>query len=349
MWAEAEREVDGWHRSPEQKQKKDRESLAVDKAIAKYLANCQSERNVANSTYISYQTTLKHLATFLKGADVTGIGAVTISHIRDFIETRKEFTPRTRRKELEQVRFFFNYCASCDWISKNPTRTEGKPIRVKVPKGGATMPLSDDEIDTLLDACDKITNPNMLWVPRARLRAKALILGMCFTGLRISDMITLRRSEVRRNGRVKDHVMVKTKNLVFTRFGQRALEALLAVPLEGDYFFWSGPKKSKISTATGSARRTLYSLQRMTGISVHPHRFRDTFALKVLEETGDIRVLQHLLGHASLATTEKAYQHLGPKHENRLEEALSKVSYAKREATTGQVIPFPVSSAESEE
>jgi integrase len=122
----------------------------------------------------------------------------------------------------------------------------------------------------------------------------------------------------------------------------------MALPVEGEYFFWSGPEKSKLSTATGSARRTLYSLQRVTGISVHPHRFRDTFAKKVLEETGDIRVLQHLLGHASLQTTETAYRHLGPKHQERLEDALSKVEYAKRDGTTGQVIAFPKPPSQTE-
>ena len=327
IWSDAEREVESWQRDPEAQQQRERESLAITEAVEKYLANCKAERNVADSTLTSYRKSLQHLGTYLLGVHLGRIGDVTISHVRDFLESRSESSPRTRRKELEHVRAFFNYCVDCEWIERNPTRTEGRKIHVKVPRGGATQPFTDEEIEVLLDACDKITNANMTWVPRARLRAKALILGMCYTGLRISDIMTLKHSEVRRNGKVTDHVMVKTKNLVFTRFGERALKALFALPDEGEYFFWSGPEKSKLSTATGSARRTLYTLQRITGISVHPHRFRDTFAKKVLEETGDIRVLQHLLGHNSLKTTENAYQHLGPQHQRRLEEALAKVKY----------------------
>jgi integrase/recombinase XerD len=209
IWSEAEREVEKWHRDPEKQQKQERESLPVETAIAKYLANCKTERNAADPTLVSYTKTLSHLSRFLKSAGVVGLGAITISHIRDYLETRKDYKPRTRRKELEQIRFFFNYCHGCDWITKNPTKTEGKPLRVKVPKGGATQPLDDGEINTLLAACDQLKNNNMTWVPRARLRARALILGMCYTGLRISDIISLKRSEVRRNGRTPSHKLTR--------------------------------------------------------------------------------------------------------------------------------------------
>lgn len=308
----------------------ERRDPSITDAIAGYLAHCKTENNIQDSTHTSYSKTLQHFAEYLRDQAVERIGDVEITHIRFFLSERQAareeagltYTPRTRRKELEHIRFLINYSIENEWIAKNPA----KKVKVKVPKGGGTKPLTDEEINTLLAACRKITNHNKRWIERARLRSEALILGMCYTGFRISDMMTLKRSEVRRNGDVNNHIMVKTQELVFTTFGEQALRALLALPLEGgEYFFWNGV--SKLSTATGSCRRTLYSLQRMTGISVHPRRFRATFARKVLDETGDIRVLQHLLGHMSVRTTEDAYSYLGKKHEVRLKDALAKVSY----------------------
>jgi integrase/recombinase XerD len=321
MWGEAEREIELWQHHPTKREEKAVRSIPLEGTIAKYLTSCKAEKNIQDSTFASYKNTLEHLTKFMLAKGITRLSEIKVEHIREFVAERSENKPRTRRKELEHVRFLFNYCVENQWIGLNPA----KAVKIKVPKGGTTMPFTDPEISTLLSACDKIDNPNKKFVLRARLRAKALILGMCYTGLRISDMITLKRLEVKQDGEVKDHVIIKTKRVLWTQFGELALAALLAVPLEGEYFFWSG--KSKLTTATGSARRTFYSLQRATGIKIHPHRFRDTFALKVLEERGDIRELQFLLGHSSVKTTEEYYAHLGTKHQERLRTALSSISY----------------------
>ena len=71
------------------------------------------------------------------------------------------------------------------------------------------------------------------------------------------------------------------------------------------YFFWSG--KAKLSTAVGSARRTIDCVLKLAGGKTgHPHRFRDTFSVKLLETGADLRAVQLLLGHNSLRTTSSA-------------------------------------------
>jgi hypothetical protein len=71
---------------------------------------------------------------------------------------------------------------------------------------------------------------------------------------------------------------------VTTKLHADAVAALRAIPAHPDmngayspYFFWNG--KSKLSTLVGSLRRSMASLKRITEINIHPHRFRDTFAL----------------------------------------------------------------------
>jgi site-specific recombinase XerD len=325
MWGEAEKRIEAWvpEKREAAKQEAEKQTIPLDTTIEKYLVSCRAERNVREATFRSYKKTLEHLAKFLASVKIAQIKDVEPTHIREFMATRAEYTPRTRRKELEHIRFLFNYAIENQWIAVNPA----KPVKIKIPKGGTTLPLSDDEIYRLLEAAEKINNNNQRFVLRARLRAKAMILLMCYTGMRISDTMSLKREDVALDGTIEDHVIVKTKSLLFTNTGELALRALSALPVENEYYFWSGPSESNLTTATGSARRTLYSLSRKTGIDVHPHRFRETFAKKILEETGDIRILQHLLGHASVKTTETSYAHLGEQHKNRLIAALGKVSY----------------------
>ena len=81
IWGKAEREVEGWHRDPEKREAKERQFLPIDQAIEKYLLNCKAKRNVADSTYVSYQKTLQHLSAFLTTAAATGIGWVSTANI----------------------------------------------------------------------------------------------------------------------------------------------------------------------------------------------------------------------------------------------------------------------------
>lgn len=329
MWGEAERLVASWEGDSKKEEADRREAVPVETAIKKYLTHCAVENNNAEATLKSYGKTLAHFAAHLKLQGIKHVAEITTQSVRDYLATRAQFTPKTRRKELEHIRFLLWFCVSQSWIEKNPASGYGegkKGIRVKVPKGGSYQPLDDEEIRLLLDAADTITNNNPKWIARARLRARAMILVMCYTGLRISDVATLRRDEVKGDGMVKDHVLVKTKLLHWTRLGEETLRALLALPVESEYFFWSGPEESKLATCCGSMRRTLYSLGERTGVAVHPHRFRNTFSLKVMDETNDVRTLQQLLGHASLKSTE-AYLHNSTKQDDHLKKTLANIRY----------------------
>ena len=107
-------------------------------------------------------------------------------------------TPHTQRKEIEHLRAFCAFCMDHDWISKNWAKKSKPPV------GGnsVTLPYEPHEVSALLDACDKITNFNETFQERARLRARALILLLLYSGLRISDAIRLERR--RRSGKNPD-------------------------------------------------------------------------------------------------------------------------------------------------
>jgi integrase/recombinase XerD len=167
-----------------------------------------------------------------------------------------------------------------------------------------TLPFSPSEVTALLTAVDQIDNNNPTFIDRARVRARALLLVLLYSGMRISDTVLLKRSRINAEGQLLLR-MEKTKEPLYVRLPPVVLEALSALAVEGEYYFWSGT--AKLSTGVGTARRTISCLARMTGINAHPHRFRDTFAVELLKSGADLRTVQKLLGHTSIKTTEKHY------------------------------------------
>ena len=124
-------------------------------------------------------------------------------------------------------------------------------------------------------------NHNRYGIDRAILRAKAMVLTFLYSGLRISDVACLKRSLITPEGKIIR--TLKTGKRVYIKLPPVCVSALQAPPMESkEYLFWSGEGESDLETTIKSMRRTLTCLGRMTQIHVHPHRFRDTFAVAVL-------------------------------------------------------------------
>jgi len=103
------------------------------------------------------------------------------------------------------------------------------------------------------------------------------------------------------------------------------------LPTRGEYFFWNGT--SAPSTAIGLARRTISRLLVNAGVEGHPHRFRDTFSVGLLEKGEDLRTVQLLLGHTSIKTTEKHYAPYVESFQRILDAATAKLDFGRQKDT----------------
>lgn len=125
------------------------------------------------------------------------------------------------------------------------------------------------------------------------------------SGLRIGDGVTLERNRI--SGDKLFLRTAKTGTPVYVPLPDFVLTAPEAVPkISESYFFWSG--ESKTESATGDWQRALKGVFKEAGIpDGHAHRFRDTFAVGLLQAGIPMERVSVLLGHSSIKVTEKHY------------------------------------------
>ena len=287
-------------------------------AVKDYIADAK-RRKLQASTVRSYEATFKPL---LEKFDKLALPDLTIDRLRTYYQARK-IKPRTERKEVEHLRAFGAFCIDRGWIAINPAKKLKPPLAEDV----ATMPLSPAEVRKLLTACDRMRGMWAEEAPAIRRRARALILTLLYSGLRISDVARLKRSALDpKTGHLTLRVMKTGVPLKVLLHGD-AIQALGKLPSYRNptYYFWSG--NGGLRAATGSLRRTVERIGKLAGIHAHPHRFRDTFAVELLTQGADIRTVQQLLGHESVRTTEKHYAYFVAAHQALLDSAAATLDF----------------------
>jgi site-specific recombinase XerD len=270
----------------------------IETAIASFLEDCHA-RSLAQSSVRKYTNTLAHLSTFFAGTRLSQVDLDALTNYR----VSRAAAAGTTKAEIGTIRSFFRFCEDRDWTTKNPA------ARLKAPNVEAepTLPFTAAEVSAMLKACDQIEDTRgAMETVRTRNRARALVLLLLYSGLRISDAIKLERSRL--NTKTGDLMirMMKTREPLYVRLQPHALRALTTLPEESPYFFWNG--KSQLRSMIRVAARTIERLLERAGIKDgHPHRFRDTFAVTLLVNGVKLETVQKLLGHTSIKTTEKHY------------------------------------------
>lgn len=326
-WGRAEKQVKKWLKNPDQISP----AMTIAQAVESYLTDCES-RNLQESTVNSYRKTLGHLAARFGASSVAVVDLHGLSQFRAdrrYIPLRKgsaekKIEPSTSIKELETLRAFFGFCVDRGWCETNAAKKLKRPKDRRQP----TQPFTAEEVAKILAACDQIRDDNPRTRSLNRLKARARVLVMLYTGLRISDVVALRQDAINyQTGRLS-LTTIKTGRPVKMTLAPEALDTLRAIP-PARYFFWSGT--SGLRSAIGNARQTLYRVFKLAGIvDGHPHRFRDTFSVSLLNAGEDIRTVQLLLGHSSIKTTEKYYAPFVKETQSKLDAATARLSFGKR-------------------
>ena len=232
------------------------------------------------------------------------------------VETMREFRQLWKdghvagTKKLERLRSFLGFCVDNEWIAKNPASA------VKVPEPTEeeqcpTLPFEDDELRRIYDGLPKFaserheTSRGSSVDSDHLVRFEALIRLMEHSGLAIGDATRLDTSRI-----AGDRLFLrrmKTGTRVYVPLPPFVVEALSSLTLhKGKYYFWTGDGLP--DTPAGNYRRTLRKLCTFVNVpNGHPHRFRDTFAVRLLREGVPLERVSKLLGHKSIKITEQHY------------------------------------------
>lgn len=264
----------------------------VAEAVAKFLDDATA-RHLAGETIRKYKNLRERR--FIAWCESKGyrlLKQITVDGVREFRSTWDDGAAYAT-KNLERMRAFFRFCEQARWIDRNPATSVKAPRH----KSSPTLPFSADEMKRILDACDRY--------PGNTERMKAFVLTMRHSGLRIGDTIALKRERIKGNKLFL--YTQKTGTPVYVPLPPAAIEALGKLNGDSEYFFTSGKAKPQTARAIWSRYLdTVFEAAKVHG--AHSHRFRDTFAVSLLEAGVSIENVSVLLGHASVRITERHYK-----------------------------------------
>lgn len=272
-----------------------------------YLTHLRLERRSSEHTVESYARDLAELGRFAAGAGQS-LDRLTLSDLEALVRLlmSEGRSPRSVARLVACVRGFYRFLAIHQRIRRNPAADLTAPRSWKVlPKA-----LSIEEVDRLVQAPDASTP--------AGLRDRALIELLYATGLRVSELVSLRLQDLHLDagyltttgkGRKQRLVPVGDSAVDWIRkyisearpklLGRRSSTRLLINARGGTALtrvgFWKILKR--------------YSREVGLGESISPHTLRHSFATHLLERGADLRAIQMMLGHADLSTTQ-IYTHI---------------------------------------
>jgi len=274
------------------------------KMIEKFLRHLEIERGMSGHTLRAYRKDLEEFAAYApKDAD-----DIEMIDVRGFVaqQIKNGLTKTTAGRRLSSVRSFLTYLTREGYLKANPAKL------VTTPKAERHLPkfLSVDDVFALIERPDTI---GFLHV-----RDKAILELLYSSGLRVSEVCGLTAEDINtREGLVK--VKGKGRKERIVPLGSKAAEAIRGYMTEKILLKKKSKtlflNKSGTPLSERSIRRIVVKYSRLIGVSgqIGPHTIRHTFASHLLQAGADLRVIQELLGHASLSTTQK-YTHLDITH-----------------------------------
>ncbi|MFM9907457.1 MAG: tyrosine recombinase [Nitrospiraceae bacterium] len=282
----------------------------MDDAIQAFMTFLEVERHASHETVRNYGSDLRQFHTFMK-AEQPGLpkldpATVKTESIRAYLHwlDRKQEKSSSIARKLASLRSFYRYLQGKSRVGLNPADT------IRTPKQPKHLPrvLTKDDAAALMDFPAGQAGSS--------LRDCALLETLYSTGARVSELVGLNLEDLRASEGLV-HLRGKSRKERIVPVGAVALKAI------HNYRASLKPSASNEQpaapvflnlrggrlTARSVARIVASYSKQLAGGSVSPHTLRHSFATHLLDEGADLRSIQEMLGHVSLATTQK-YTHL---------------------------------------
>ena len=284
--------------------------MPVHAVVDRYLSFIRHERRLSPLTVKHYARDLALLETLVDGnaAANRSLIALTQTEIRRFAATLhgRGLAPRSLARVLSGWRGFFGYVVRTNLATANPV--DG----VRPPKAAKYLPatLSPDEAIQLVSFVDD--------TPEG-IRDRAIFELLYSSGLRVSEVTNLDLGAVDLSAR-EVRVTGKGNKTRIVPVGEPAIKALTRWldcrrELKGaeTHAIFLGKHGKRLSPRLVQSHIKMWATKQGLRVDPHPHMLRHSFASHVLQSSGDLRAVQEMLGHASIASTQ-VYTHLDFQH-----------------------------------
>ena len=291
--------------------------IKEDPVIERFLDKLWAERGLSDNSLKSY----RHDLLSLQGQLAIRGKNLALATREDLLailaaEMRQGKSPRSLSRYLSAYRQFYRWLVTEGTIESDPVAL------IESPKTGRGLPkaLSEEQVESLLAAPDTETPMG--------LRDKAMLELMYATGLRVSELVGLQLSSINLNQGVV-RVMGKGQKERLVPIGDEADESLKAYILRGRPEILQGVQTDDVFVTTrksGMTRQAFWYMVRRyaarceISLKLSPHMLRHSFATHLLNHGADLRVVQLLLGHSDLSTTQ-IYTHIAREGLKRMHEA----------------------------
>lgn len=274
--------------------------------IRKYQQYLKLEKSLSPNTFDAYMTDLQKLLHFLKGEDKMMLDT-TLEDLEHFAAGLHDIGihPRSQARILSGIKSFFHFLVVADYLEADPSELlEGPKIGFKIPEV-----LTVEEIDRIISAVDMDKKEGQ--------RNRAILETLYSCGLRVSELCSLKLSDlyfdegfIKVEGKGSKQRLVPISPRAIKEIKYWFTDRNLGKIKKGheDYVFLArwGNKISRIMVF-----HMIKELAQKAGITknISPHTFRHSFATHLLEGGANLRAIQCMLGHESIATTE-IYTHI---------------------------------------
>lgn len=276
--------------------------------LAAFLTYMRSEKQFSPLTQQNYQRDLEKFRNYCAQKNLTDLNLVAMSHVRNAVAHlhREGLGGKSLQRWLSSLRSFFQFCIRRGWMKNNVADGISAPKSPKLlPK---TMDVDQTAQFVAVEGDDFINK-----------RDRALLELIYSSGLRLAEVTSLNLNDIDW-GEAMLTVTGKGRKTRLLPVGAMAIAALKEwlvarrqYTQDNEPALFTTQRGGRISHRAVQMRMQQLSITQGMDNPIHPHMLRHSFASHMLESSGDLRLVQELLGHANISTTQ-IYTHLDFQH-----------------------------------